>query len=189
MSSAAVATALAEISSVGSDGVETLQTLQRLLMNIVADPSEPKFRRVRKSNPTISRLVVGVPGAIDVLRAAGFVEEGAEHLVLPQGNPLDPTEEVAALVTEALAALQDSLAAEARAKRQAELTASAKKRDDDKRERERIAALAKAEQAERRAAEAERGGPCSSRAVDRAFGAKAATYKDIGIDLNNQKGG
>ncbi len=129
------------------------------------------------------------------MTAFGFVVEG-DFFVLPDGASFDG--DVAAAVTEAIANLQDAEAEE----RKAELAASRRKYEDEKKERERLAALAKADQAERRADAAYRvqaasvarspgqaggggggsGGGCGS-------GGKMTTYKDLGIDLNARRGG
>ncbi|GAQ89562.1 UBX domain-containing protein 6 [Klebsormidium nitens] len=48
------------------------EILSRLLGNIVANPSNEKFRRVRLSNPKIAETVGKAPGGIDLLQAVGF---------------------------------------------------------------------------------------------------------------------
>lgn len=62
--------------------------LMKLLQNVVQDPSNPKFRRMKKTNKTLAAKVFGVQGCTALLLAAGFVEEG-EELVLPEGVEVD----------------------------------------------------------------------------------------------------
>jgi hypothetical protein len=162
------------------DVLTSLRTLQRILFNVVGDSDEPKFRRLRSTNPAIARLRAA-PGAMDLLSAFGFGPDPADpdFLLLPPG-PFD--EAVAAVVTETLAALEDSIAAREVSARRAELEAGRKKREEAEAERQRLVALAKREQDERKGREADRG-PAASKSGGVQFGAKAATWKDIGVDL------
>jgi hypothetical protein len=50
--------------------------LKKLLNNPRQKPEEPKFRKVKRSNKTIAR-VLGVGGALEVLRSVGFAEDAA----------------------------------------------------------------------------------------------------------------
>uniref|UniRef100_A0A6S9TRE4 PUB domain-containing protein n=1 Tax=Chrysotila carterae TaxID=13221 RepID=A0A6S9TRE4_CHRCT len=56
--------------------------LVKLLGNIVANPSEPKYRRLKTSNAKISALLA-TRGVRAFLIGCGFVEESTEALVLP----------------------------------------------------------------------------------------------------------
>merc|ERR1712194_282021 len=58
--------------------------LLMLLHNIVASPTEPKFRQLKLSNAELRGKMGDVPGALDFLRAAGFVEQ-EDCMVLPAG--------------------------------------------------------------------------------------------------------
>jgi hypothetical protein len=57
---------------------EALQTLQKLIGNVAASPHEEKYRRVKKTNPTIQQRLF--PQCLDILRAVGF-EDSGEFLV------------------------------------------------------------------------------------------------------------
>jgi UBX domain-containing protein 6 len=46
--------------------------LSRLLSNVVAAPGDPRFRRVRLTNPRIQSAVVDVAGGLELLLACGF---------------------------------------------------------------------------------------------------------------------
>ena len=62
--------AVALISS--SDGVERSSALmQQILSNIVRDPNNLKYCKLRASNPKIAELL-DIPGAADLLAEAGF---------------------------------------------------------------------------------------------------------------------
>merc|ERR1740139_1305398 len=85
-----------------------VETVTKMLTNITANPSEPKFRKIRASNPSFATKVYSCKGAPELLMLAGFketVEEG--FLVLPDGADL-------ALVQRAL----DSLAAQQATRRE-----------------------------------------------------------------------
>ncbi len=168
-----------------ADIIATLSMLQKVFFNVLGHPDELKYRALRRSNPAVARAIVAVPGAAALLAAFGFVVEG-DAFVLPPGAV--PDEGVAAMVTEALAAVEDAAAAEAAAARRAGGAEALKKKEAERVERERLAALARRDQAERKAAEADRR-VGESRACERAFGSRTTTFKDVGVDLNKRGGG
>ncbi|KAG2501725.1 hypothetical protein HYH03_000225 [Edaphochlamys debaryana] len=55
--------------------VTALDTLETLLGNAAHFPADPKYRRVKLSNAAFQRRVGRLPGALEVLRVAGFAEE------------------------------------------------------------------------------------------------------------------
>ena len=61
--------------------------LNKLLGNVVAQPSEPKFRKLRASNPKIGAMLA-TKGVRALLIGAGFTEQG-EFLVLADDAPVD----------------------------------------------------------------------------------------------------
>jgi hypothetical protein len=81
-------------------------TLQTLFLNILCSPDEPKFRRLRASNPALQAKLLSVAGAVELLRAVGFVEEG-DFFVLAPGLALPQA------VIERIAAVAEELAAAA----------------------------------------------------------------------------
>ncbi|CAK9049964.1 unnamed protein product [Durusdinium trenchii] len=75
-----------------------LQTLRRLLSNVQKDPTNAKYRQVRRENQArgpdqyrrmqaIKEKILDVPGAEDFMKALGFEEQG-EILQLPEGVSL-----------------------------------------------------------------------------------------------------
>jgi len=68
------------------DGVYA--TLSKILGNIVASPTEAKFRKLRTTNAKIGALLA-TRGVRAILTGAGFVEEGGEFLVLPESASVD----------------------------------------------------------------------------------------------------
>jgi len=109
-------------------------TLQKLLGNIVANPTEGKFRKLRTTNAKISALLATL-GVRAVLVGAGFVEEG-EFLVLPESAAVDGVQ--AAL--DALAA-HAAERAEAETSRKAALASTIKEtQDKENEERKRMKA-------------------------------------------------
>ena len=59
-----------------------VKTLLVFVRNVLKDPSNPKFRRIRATNAKIVERVLSPSGGREFLDALGFVEEG-EFLVLP----------------------------------------------------------------------------------------------------------
>lgn len=61
-----------------------VKIVAKLLGNLLQDPSQDKFKKVKLSNKTIQAKVVSVPGAVDLLVAAGFArvpdEDGEDTL-------------------------------------------------------------------------------------------------------------
>ena len=72
-----------------TDAVRTicLKTLSVFVRNVLKDPTNPKFRRIRATNAKIVERVLSPSGGREFLDALGFVEEG-EFLVLPAGADL-----------------------------------------------------------------------------------------------------
>jgi hypothetical protein len=77
------------------NGPETLSllcaTLSTLFHNILTHPNEPKYRRVRRSNASIS-FVLSRPGGEAFLTYAGFgptVEKSVEYIIMPPSSSLD----------------------------------------------------------------------------------------------------
>jgi len=63
------------------DPLPALNGVLKVLGNIDRSPDEPKYRKIKRSNPSFQRMVGSHPGAIDVLVACGFVD----HVVLEDG--------------------------------------------------------------------------------------------------------
>ncbi|CAE7210708.1 lub1 [Symbiodinium microadriaticum] len=99
---AAVATLQANTAALAEAG--SLAVLSTLLNNLVKNPAEEKFRKVKLVNPKISKAL-SCPGAEDLLLAAGFLKT-AEHLEVPAERPAEQVKASAEEVLEALAALR-----------------------------------------------------------------------------------
>jgi len=70
-----------------------VETMQKMLGNVVANPAEFKYRKIRSSNPNFVGKVYSCKGAPELFRLAGFkdtVEEG--FLVLPEGADIAPVQ-------------------------------------------------------------------------------------------------
>lgn len=57
------------------DAVETLDVIRKMVQNVIRNPSEDRFRRIRFTNAKIKAVIVDVPGAVELLKAMGWVEE------------------------------------------------------------------------------------------------------------------
>ncbi|POM66527.1 Hypothetical protein PHPALM_17602 [Phytophthora palmivora] len=65
--------------------ITAAETLIKMLTNIVKNPQEEKFRKIRLSNAAIQSKLVTVPGAVDILAEAGFLTveiDGEVYLML-----------------------------------------------------------------------------------------------------------
>ena len=68
---------------------DALEILYRLTYNVIVQPGEAKFRKLRLSNAKINAAVVQTPGALEMMREMGWtlVEEGGEQwLTLPSAS-------------------------------------------------------------------------------------------------------
>lgn len=79
--------ALARLRARHAGAVRTtaLTTLAKMVSNVLNNPNEERYRRVKTSNAAFSRRLGGIEGGRDAMRALGFVEEdvdGEPHLVL-----------------------------------------------------------------------------------------------------------
>ena len=73
------------------DYTTCVETVSKMMGNVLANPSEPKFRKIRMGNPNFAAKVYSCKGAPALFRLAGFkdtLEEG--FLVLPDGADLAP---------------------------------------------------------------------------------------------------
>jgi len=76
---------------------ETLELIEKLTRNVVRNPAEEKFRRIKLSNPKIAAAITEVPFAVDVLREMGWAED-ADGLVLPPDVRLVHEREVVGII-------------------------------------------------------------------------------------------
>ncbi|CAO2830936.1 unnamed protein product [Amaranthus hypochondriacus] len=75
----------------GKPSENSIDVILRLLRNIVKEPENPKFRRVRMGNPKIREAIGEVSGAVELLEVVGFElkeEEGEMWAVM---NPPSET--------------------------------------------------------------------------------------------------
>jgi UBX domain-containing protein 6 len=98
---AALQAALTQVLSTAAGKVaaaDSVALMARVLRNVVSEPTNVKFRRLRLSNAKVQATVMDVPGALELLQAAGFCmlfedapddAEGASEgwLVLPEADP------------------------------------------------------------------------------------------------------
>ncbi|CAN7058442.1 hypothetical protein IGI04_014670 [Brassica rapa subsp. trilocularis] len=77
------------------EATNVLQMLLKIVRNIIEQPNEMKFKRLRKGNPAIKRKIVNFAAAVEILSVVGFGEEmvsegtGAQepYLVLKRNDP------------------------------------------------------------------------------------------------------
>mmetsp|Transcript_15891 Transcript_15891/g.25381 ORF Transcript_15891/g.25381 Transcript_15891/m.25381 type:complete len:186 (+) Transcript_15891:86-643(+) len=80
-----------------AQAMETLELIEKLTRNVVSQPKEEKFRKIKLSNPKIAADITNVPFAVDVLREMGWVED-EEGLMLPATTRLVHGNEVVAII-------------------------------------------------------------------------------------------
>lgn len=51
---------------------QSIKTLLTVVKNILSDPSNPKFRQLKRSNPSLSKLVFQFPSAVKLIEILGF---------------------------------------------------------------------------------------------------------------------
>jgi len=119
------------------DYSECTGTLTKMLGNVVANPAEPKFRKIRAGNPNFVAKCYSAKGAPEVFKLVGFqetVEEG--FLVLPESTDV-------ALVQQGL----DHLAAHAVSRSESEEKKRKLQQEKEVRAREARAQKAREEEA------------------------------------------
>jgi hypothetical protein len=78
---------------------ETLELIQKLTVNVVRNPSEEKFRKIKLSNPKIAAAITEVQFAVDLLQEMGWVKTSdGDTLELPSSVRLAHEREVLALI-------------------------------------------------------------------------------------------
>jgi hypothetical protein len=68
----AIDSAIALLISNEATSQTALLTIQKILMNIISNKSEPKYRTIRLQNPAIRSKVIDIAGGLDLLLASGF---------------------------------------------------------------------------------------------------------------------
>ena len=65
----------------------SLEIIAKLLRNVVVNPADEKYRRIRLSNPKINTLIREERGALQTLQAMGWVLdlEDKDVLTVPKG--------------------------------------------------------------------------------------------------------
>jgi UBX domain-containing protein 6 len=63
---------------------QCVETVSKYLENIISNPTEEKYRRIRASNKVLIEKVLSVKGAEEFLQAAGFVRK---RIAGPDGSP------------------------------------------------------------------------------------------------------
>ncbi|XP_042506140.1 plant UBX domain-containing protein 2-like [Macadamia integrifolia] len=88
----------------GGPSEGSVEVLLKLLRNIIKEPNNAKFRRIRMSNPKIREAVGAVAGGIELLEYVGFrlQEEGGEMWAVMQ----EPSEDQISLMKESILLLE-----------------------------------------------------------------------------------
>ncbi|XVE72476.1 hypothetical protein DITRI_Ditri11bG0042100 [Diplodiscus trichospermus] len=78
-----------------TEAAMVLQTLFKIIRNVIENPDEMKFRRLRKANPVIQRNIANYKAAMEILLLVGFSEDvildeigkAETYLVLKRNDP------------------------------------------------------------------------------------------------------
>lgn len=62
----------------------SLSTIHKIISNIIKNPHEEKYRKIKSSNSLIQKKIVSIPGALNVLLATGFASTagGEEYAIM-----------------------------------------------------------------------------------------------------------
>eukprot|EP00466_Bigelowiella_natans_P001706 jgi/Bigna1/140312/aug1.55_g15020 len=74
--------------------LKTVSILSKICQNIIKDPANPKFQKLKLASKAVQRHIVEVPGAEEFLQAIGFMRVSADtHLALDGERSREPTRE------------------------------------------------------------------------------------------------
>ena len=81
---------------------DLLGVVVKIIDNVVANPDDPKYRKMKLSNAAIKRKIVETAGGLELMRALGFKrdadDKGYELLVLTWANDEEKERKVAGLL-------------------------------------------------------------------------------------------
>eukprot|EP00930_Biecheleria_cincta_P070337 TRINITY_DN57979_c0_g1_i1.p1 TRINITY_DN57979_c0_g1~~TRINITY_DN57979_c0_g1_i1.p1 ORF type:complete len:238 (-),score=50.04 TRINITY_DN57979_c0_g1_i1:37-681(-) len=76
---------------------ETLEIMEKLIQNVVKNPADDKYRRIKLTNAKIAAAITDVPGAVDALKQMGWIET-PDGLSLPMSVSFAEDTEVLAII-------------------------------------------------------------------------------------------
>mmetsp|Transcript_73832 Transcript_73832/g.193663 ORF Transcript_73832/g.193663 Transcript_73832/m.193663 type:complete len:185 (-) Transcript_73832:354-908(-) len=76
---------------------ETLALIDKLTRNIVQNPTEEKFRKVKLANPKLAAIVAAAPTFVDTMQEMGWVQT-SEGLELPPSTRLNHADHVMPII-------------------------------------------------------------------------------------------
>eukprot|EP00996_Jenningsia_fusiforme_P002058 NODE_2901_length_1093_cov_40.453065_g2662_i0.p1 GENE.NODE_2901_length_1093_cov_40.453065_g2662_i0~~NODE_2901_length_1093_cov_40.453065_g2662_i0.p1 ORF type:complete len:185 (-),score=42.23 NODE_2901_length_1093_cov_40.453065_g2662_i0:381-935(-) len=166
--------------------LDAIETLLKLIQNLILNPKEEKFQRIRVTNPTLQQRVFALDGAYEFIVALGWEPEG-EFMIMR--NPdvellqrarqeLQRTTGYVPVTPKPTSPVPDHIAAERAAREQA---MRARQQTDEKLRKQILAEA----QADREANKNRRAAASQGRELP--FGGQVTRYGDIGVDLG--KGG
>lgn len=80
---------------------ESLDIIEKLTRNVVSNPRDEKFRKIKLTNKKLNETISAVPGAVSALREMGWVDgpsDGEATLVLPDGVRLAFEDQVVKII-------------------------------------------------------------------------------------------
>ena len=73
---------LLSMHSSSTDISPSLSTVYKIISNIIKNPHEEKYRKIKSSNNLIQKKIVSIPGALNVLLATGFAPSGEDYVIM-----------------------------------------------------------------------------------------------------------
>eukprot|EP01017_Pseudomicrothorax_dubius_P019816 TRINITY_DN2185_c0_g1_i1.p1 TRINITY_DN2185_c0_g1~~TRINITY_DN2185_c0_g1_i1.p1 ORF type:complete len:188 (+),score=48.67 TRINITY_DN2185_c0_g1_i1:344-907(+) len=163
--------------------IEAYDLLFKLLSNIITNPAENKFRTIKPTNQTLRTKLFNVKYVEELLQALGFTMVDGNYVYTSQN--LSP---LGIAVTDVMAAQtsikENRMSPEEKAKKAA-FEEYKRKQERDHAEAEKLLKQFEADRKETK----DRLPATDSIANATHYGARNATFKDIGVDLCAQKGG
>lgn len=165
--------------------LDAVSILLKLLRNISENPTQEKFRSIKKSNKAIASKLLNCVGILEILQEIGYTELDNDNLVYSLNE--DERLEITLIMTEVvLHEIQDSMKTEEEKERERR-TAELKKQSQAK-ELQRKMLLDKAS-LDRKETNNRLLPTQDSHASVFGAGNHTQTFKSIGMDLNAQKKG
>lgn len=161
----------------------------KLLANIVANPHDPRFRSVKKTNKTIQTKLLPCTGVLDLFAALGFTP--MDDALIFVGQELGTLELAHALIEGRMDELREAVQKqqeEEKRQKAAKRPEEQKTKPDYSKMSEEKRRLLEQFENDRREANSRQAPAQGSRANPLSFGANQKCFKDIGVDIN-KKGG
>ena len=188
---AAVATDVVLAQNSTDDGRKLLELSLRILRNIQTNPWDQKYKVLKvKPGGKLEKTILAHAGGKDLLRAIGFVQKADEYVLSDETNvavslatieSLLPQSKAPTPTRQSMCITQGTeIVGEKRQEYEDRMKKVRAERERKQREKDKLKQQFEADKIARANAPAAK----ASVSCKRAFGSKATTFKDIGVDVN-----